>query len=361
MVDQLSLPQLGRRATHAPSWKRRASSARSCSRTPCRRSSRVRAVRGAARARRVRALTARACAPTTAGSRWCGRFPERRAGIGLIYLNDIDAAIEEVRWIAKHGLRGGVLLPNVPPTEPDQAAPRSRVRPLWAVCQDLGVPMNHHGGTGSPDYGRHPRSRCPSRRDGLLLAAPARSCCSPVSSSASPPEARTSPSRLRVGAALLAHLDGMLERMRAPGARRDPVRAEDSLPPSAPSTSSRNVLDRRELTVAARRWRAATRPAPTSSSGAATTRTTRAPIRTRASRCGAPSTPCRRGGSARDARRERGEAVRLRPGRARAARRTVRADGRRTRPNHSTGCPPMPTRPCCAERRRTTGRPVSPR
>ena len=27
--------------------------------------------------------------------------------------------------------------------------------PLWAVCEELEVPINSHGGTGSPDYGRY--------------------------------------------------------------------------------------------------------------------------------------------------------------------------------------------------------------
>ena len=93
-----------------------------------------------------------------AHNRWlaefCAEHPERRAGIGLVYLNDIDAAIEDVQWIAKHGLRGGVLLPHVPPDcahiKPLYAPEYDR---LWALCQDLGVVLNHHGGTGSPDYG----------------------------------------------------------------------------------------------------------------------------------------------------------------------------------------------------------------
>jgi len=85
---------------------------------------------------------------------WCAEFPERRAGIGLIYLNDIDEALADVQWIAKHGLRGGVLLPHVPPDclhiKPLYAPEYDR---LWALCQDLGVVLNHHGGTGSPEYG----------------------------------------------------------------------------------------------------------------------------------------------------------------------------------------------------------------
>jgi len=90
---------------------------------------------------------------------WCNEFPERRAGIGQIFLNDIDDAIEDVRWIKEHGLRGGVLLPNIPPSatwmKPIYDPEYDR---LWAVCQDLDVPINIHGGTGAPDYGPYPVS-----------------------------------------------------------------------------------------------------------------------------------------------------------------------------------------------------------
>ena len=88
---------------------------------------------------------------------WCAEHPERRAGIGLIHLNDIDDAIEDVQWIAKQGLRGGILLPHVPESHllPLYAPDYDR---LWAVCQDLDVVINQHGGTGSPDYGRYATS-----------------------------------------------------------------------------------------------------------------------------------------------------------------------------------------------------------
>jgi len=46
---------------------------------------------------------------------WCNEFPDRRAGVGQIFLNDVDDAMDDVRWIKEHGLRGGVLLPNMPP------------------------------------------------------------------------------------------------------------------------------------------------------------------------------------------------------------------------------------------------------
>jgi predicted TIM-barrel fold metal-dependent hydrolase len=88
---------------------------------------------------------------------WCAEHPERRAGIGLVYVNDLDDAIADAKWIAAHGLRGGILLPHVPPDcthiEPLYAPAYDR---LWAVCQDLGLVVNQHGGTGSPAYGPYP-------------------------------------------------------------------------------------------------------------------------------------------------------------------------------------------------------------
>jgi predicted TIM-barrel fold metal-dependent hydrolase len=87
---------------------------------------------------------------------WCGRHPERRAGIAQIFLNDLDEAISDVRWSATHGLRGGVLLPAVPPDAPHLEPLYSEAYdPLWAACQDLGVVVNHHSGGGAPDYGPH--------------------------------------------------------------------------------------------------------------------------------------------------------------------------------------------------------------
>ncbi len=78
-----------------------------------------------------------------------------RAGIGQIFVNDIDDAIEDARWIKEHGLRGGVLLPTV---APDVSWVKPLYHPeyerLWAALQDLDVPVNLHAGTGSPNYGR---------------------------------------------------------------------------------------------------------------------------------------------------------------------------------------------------------------
>jgi predicted TIM-barrel fold metal-dependent hydrolase len=98
-----------------------------------------------------------------AHNRWlvdfCAEYPERRAGIGLIYINDIEEAIKDIEWIASQGLRGGILLPHVPDDcthiLPLYAPEYDR---LWAVCQEHDVVINQHGGTGSPDYGTYPVS-----------------------------------------------------------------------------------------------------------------------------------------------------------------------------------------------------------
>ena len=90
-----------------------------------------------------------------AHNRWlvdfCSQFPHRRAGIGQIFVNDLDDTLKDLEWIKAHDLRGGVLLPPAPPDAP-------WIKPynhpdydrLWAACQDLDLPVNIHGGVGAP-------------------------------------------------------------------------------------------------------------------------------------------------------------------------------------------------------------------
>jgi predicted TIM-barrel fold metal-dependent hydrolase len=98
-----------------------------------------------------------------AHNRWlkdfCDEYPERRAGVGQIFLNDVDDAIEDAKWIKENGLRGGILLPNIPP-DVKWVKPLYDpcYEPLWDVLEDLEIPVNCHGGTGSPDYGKYPIS-----------------------------------------------------------------------------------------------------------------------------------------------------------------------------------------------------------
>ena len=100
-------------------------------------------------------------AGTMAHNRWladfCAEEPVRRAGIGLIHLNDVDEAVRDVQWIAEHGLRGGVLLPLPSPSDahlPPLTSPG--YDRLWAAIQDCDLVVNQHSGQGSPRYGDDP-------------------------------------------------------------------------------------------------------------------------------------------------------------------------------------------------------------
>lgn len=100
-------------------------------------------------------------AGTRAHNRWlaefCAEEPARRAGIGLIHLNDVDDAVEDVAWIAEHGLRGGVLLPLPALDDVHLARLTSPAYDrLWAALQDHGLVVNQHSGQGCPDYGDDP-------------------------------------------------------------------------------------------------------------------------------------------------------------------------------------------------------------
>ncbi|HXZ85652.1 MAG TPA: amidohydrolase family protein, partial [Myxococcota bacterium] len=91
-------------------------------------------------------------------NRWladlCAQAPERRAGIAVLTLHDIDAAVQEVRWARAHGLRGGVMIPAGVGALPFYNHPRYEA--LWRICSELDMPINCHSGSGAPDYGSHP-------------------------------------------------------------------------------------------------------------------------------------------------------------------------------------------------------------
>jgi predicted TIM-barrel fold metal-dependent hydrolase len=95
-----------------------------------------------------------------AHNRWladfCADARGRRAGICQIMLHDVEGSVAEIRWAAEHGLTGGVLLPGAPPGSgiPPLYAPD--YEPIWSVCEELGLPVNHHSGSAAPDYGDYP-------------------------------------------------------------------------------------------------------------------------------------------------------------------------------------------------------------
>jgi len=86
---------------------------------------------------------------------WCRDESHRRAGIAQVFLNDVDAAVEEAKWVAQSGLKGGILIPSVPDDSDIEPLYSVTYDPLWQVCEELGLVVNSHSGSGHPDYGDH--------------------------------------------------------------------------------------------------------------------------------------------------------------------------------------------------------------
>ncbi|MFD9211037.1 amidohydrolase family protein [Streptomyces sioyaensis] len=106
---------------------------------------------------------ARRWAGLRAHNRWladfCAEAPGRRAGVAQILLNDVDEAVREVRRTKEAGLTGGIMLPGTPPGSGLPELHSEVYDPLWAVCAELEVPVNHHGGSASPPLGDAPAAR----------------------------------------------------------------------------------------------------------------------------------------------------------------------------------------------------------
>ena len=95
-----------------------------------------------------------------AHNRWlvdfCNAYPGRRAGVVQINLHDVEASVAEIRWAHENGLRGGVLLPGTPPGSGLPQLHHASYEPLWQVCEELGMPVNHHTGSAAPPMGPDP-------------------------------------------------------------------------------------------------------------------------------------------------------------------------------------------------------------
>ena len=99
----------------------------------------------------------RRAAGLRAHNRWladfCAATPGRRAGIAQIALQDPDAAAAEIRRARTAGLTGGVLLPGAPPGVGLAPLYDPVYEPIWAACEETGLPINHHSGSAVPPMG----------------------------------------------------------------------------------------------------------------------------------------------------------------------------------------------------------------
>jgi predicted TIM-barrel fold metal-dependent hydrolase len=93
-----------------------------------------------------------------AHNRWlaelCATSPERRAGVAIVPVFDVDAAVAEATRARESGLRGGVLIPSMWAPYPPYHDPV--YDPFWAACQDLRMPVHvHSGAADKASYGAH--------------------------------------------------------------------------------------------------------------------------------------------------------------------------------------------------------------
>ncbi len=99
-----------------------------------------------------------------AHNRWladfCAMAPGRRGGIAQIFVNHVEDALAEIRWArATFSPFAGILLPSIPPGCGLAPLWEPVYEPLWALCEELGVVINVHGGGGIPEYGDHEVAR----------------------------------------------------------------------------------------------------------------------------------------------------------------------------------------------------------
>jgi predicted TIM-barrel fold metal-dependent hydrolase len=96
-----------------------------------------------------------------AHNRWVAEFcasssaPERHLAVAIVpVLHDIDAAVTEIEHALSAGIRGGVMIPTRWMSRPAYNDPI--YDPIWALCQEAGVPIHTHSGVGPNDYGPSP-------------------------------------------------------------------------------------------------------------------------------------------------------------------------------------------------------------
>ena len=82
-----------------------------------------------------------------AHNRWlkdfCDEAPGRRFGVAQLFIDDVDDAINEIRWAKEAGLRQ-VLLPSDHHLKLHHLYYES-LDPIWSVCEELDMPIGRHG------------------------------------------------------------------------------------------------------------------------------------------------------------------------------------------------------------------------
>jgi predicted TIM-barrel fold metal-dependent hydrolase len=102
-----------------------------------------------------------------AHNRWlrdfCAEAPGRRFGVAQLLIDDVDDAITEVRWAKENGL-AQLLLPADHHLKLHNLYHRN-LDPIWAVCEELDMPVGRHGSVVSA--GTEPESRAAAQACGV--------------------------------------------------------------------------------------------------------------------------------------------------------------------------------------------------
>jgi predicted TIM-barrel fold metal-dependent hydrolase len=100
---------------------------------------------------------------------YCAYAPKRLAGLALISLYDMEAAVRELRRCRQMGLKGAMIWAS-PPEEQPYSDPL--YEPFWAAAQDLNMPLSLHAitGMGPESQSRRAMGREIQRLDRYLRA-----------------------------------------------------------------------------------------------------------------------------------------------------------------------------------------------
>ncbi|HEY8217526.1 MAG TPA: amidohydrolase family protein [Acidimicrobiia bacterium] len=90
------------------------------------------------------------------GAELCQDSPDRRVGLIVApIVDDVEGAIDEIRRAHGDGLRGGIIIPPRWGNHPSYTS--TRYDPVWAVCEELSLPVHCHSGPAPhEDYGDAP-------------------------------------------------------------------------------------------------------------------------------------------------------------------------------------------------------------